>query len=403
LARRALFIWRTSGIKVMLRMARNYLVRKRAIKRSHIAGSYVSRHNGFFWDFIKVNKVLYNFTPQKITSERLVINWYIPDFGVSSGGHMTIFRMIHYLEKFGHDVRIYIVGHTNYSSGNEAREVILKNFIDLNASVEIGHEPSRDSDIVIATSWVTAYYVYLINNTKQKYYFVQDYEPAFYAMSSEYIFAEETYKMGYKCITAGPWLTKIMRNRYNNISDYFDLAFDHSVYYPRNVERSKNTIAFYARHVTPRRGVELGILALSIVKELIPDCEIVLFGWNDYHGVPFEYTNGGILNHNQLAELYSRATVGMVFSMTNYSLIPHEMMACKLPVVEIKSECTQEVFKSGEAVLADPDPYSIANEIIHLLRNEEAREQLTERAYRYVQQFDWEKSARKVESILKRS
>ena len=47
---------------------------------------------------------------------------------------------------------------------------------------------------------------------------------------------------------------------------------------------------------------------------------------------------------NALADLYRRATVGVVFSATNYSLIPHEMMACGLPVVELDGESTRADF-----------------------------------------------------------
>ncbi|QYR21216.1 glycosyltransferase family 4 protein [Paenibacillus sp. sptzw28] len=403
LSKRAVFIWKHSGFKAMINMGKSYIAR-RGKPENNVVSALSDASPDFFWNFIKVDLQNNPFRPQRITdSRKLIINWFIPDFGIGSGGHMTIFRIIHFLEKFGHDNRIYIVGHTNYSNGLDARDAINRHFISLKAQVELGHQKPRNCDILLATSWVTAYYVYRVNNAKQKSYFVQDFEPSFYAMSSEFVFAEQTYKMGYKCITAGPWLANIMRERYGCEADYFELAFEPTVYYPRKIERKKQTIVYYARHVTPRRGVELGILALSIVKEQIPDCEIVLFGWNDYQGIPFEYKNAGILNHEQLAMLYSEATIGMVFSMTNYSLIPHEMMACKLPVVEIKSECTHTVFTEGEAVLADSDPFSIAKEVIALLNNEEKQKLMSEKSYQYVQRFNWEKSARKIESIMKGS
>src|SRR5439155_27055478 len=39
---------------------------------------------------------------------RLKIHWVIPDFSAGGGGHMTIFRMVRWLELFGHDNTVWI-------------------------------------------------------------------------------------------------------------------------------------------------------------------------------------------------------------------------------------------------------------------------------------------------------
>ena len=39
-----------------------------------------------------------------------------------------------------------------------------------------------------------------------------------------------------------------------------------------------------------------------------------------------------------LADLYRESTIGMVFSTTNPSLVPYEMMACGLPVIDLKTD-----------------------------------------------------------------
>ena len=36
--------------------------------------------------------------------QRLKITWIVPDFAPGAGGHMTIFRIAHYLRKFGHEL-----------------------------------------------------------------------------------------------------------------------------------------------------------------------------------------------------------------------------------------------------------------------------------------------------------
>jgi glycosyltransferase involved in cell wall biosynthesis len=136
------------------------------------------------------------------------------------------------------------------------------------------------------------------------------------------------------------------------------------------------------------------------------DFDLSFVGWDlTPYIIPFdeEFRNLRILTHKGLADLYNWADLGVVFSPTNYSLLPHEMMACKLPVVEMRSETTEAVFKDGENItLAEPDPISIADKIEELLNNPEKRKQQAENAFEYVRQFSWEKSGRKVEEILKR-
>ena len=67
--------------------------------------------------------------------------------------------------------------------------------------------------MAIATQWWTALPVRDLPGCREKVYLVQDDEPQFYATSSESIWAEETYRMGYRCIAYTPWMADILRER----------------------------------------------------------------------------------------------------------------------------------------------------------------------------------------------
>lgn len=337
-----------------------------------------------------------------LSAEKLSLNWYIPDFGIGSGGHSTIFRIIHFLTKFGHLNRIILIPPTKYTDSKKIKEIVDKYFIDTgDTEVYIWGQEIPGCDASIATSWHTAYYVNFIKDTSQKFYFVQDYEPVFYPMGSEFIFAENTYRMGFKCIAASPWLAKMLQFRYGLKSDYFELAYSPEEYYPRELIRKPRTVVFYARHVSPRRGFELGVLALKRLKEIDPDVEIIFYGWKEYPRIPFKCKKEGILGHKGLEHLYNTATVGLVISLTNYSLIPNEMMACKLPVVEVKTECMEMLYKDGEEiVLAPSEPNEIAEAILSLLSDKEKRQYIAENAHKKIKDLTWEKSAKKVEEII---
>ena len=86
---------------------------------------------------------------------------------------------------------------------------------------------------IVATNWETAYFVRRFDNVVSKFYFVQDFEPYFYAKGSEYEFAENTYKFGFRGLTAGEWLKDICINQYHMVADSFGFSYDKDLYHPR--------------------------------------------------------------------------------------------------------------------------------------------------------------------------
>ncbi len=356
---------------------------------------------------------------------KIIINWIIPEVSIGSGGHNVIFTMVRFLEKFGHHNRIYLFGKSEHGSSGELKNVIGDNFCKLEAEVYNNIGDIKDSDVLIATSWPTAYPVKSIQNTKRKFYFVQDFEPWFYPMGSEYKMAENTYKFGFFAICLGPWLAKTITENYGMAADFFNLAYDPEIYRSQQLylpiilenragDNFKTTIAIndikkpkiicYGRPVTPRRCFELIVHSLKELHKRGLDFDLSFFGWDlAPYSMPFKFRNLRILAPEDLAKLYNWADLGVVFSPTNCSLLPHEMMACKLPVLELKGPTTEAIFKDGYNItLAEPNPISIADNIDYLLRNPDKRREIAENAYEYVRQFSWEKSAKKVEAILKK-
>ena len=340
----------------------------------------------------------------------LILNWIFPEPIPGSGGHTDIIRMMNLLASFGHQVNAYIVPHQQLwdKSDLEVRDFVRRHFTELNGMVFKWNGGALvESDAVILTHWSTAYMVGDVRNTSRIFYFVQDWEPFFFPMGPEYLRAEQTYKMGFACITLGRWLTKRLREWYNADADYFDLAVDHNIYYPRPVEKADHPrLCFYARPSTPRRLFPLGMEALRRVHQRRPDVEIIFYGTEDAQlprSIPFPYTNWGILNEDRLAELFSACEVGIVLSPTNCSLVPPEMMACRCAVVDLNRETVMGVLEHEvNALLAEPTPDAIAGAVLRLLEDEPLRQRLVETAYRQVQERSWQKSARKVEGILRR-
>ena len=230
--------------------------------------------------------------------KKKILNWVVPEMGPGSGGHTTIFRFISNLERLGFHSRVYLYMSPNFQDNASIRKFLKEYFPLLVPEVEVYCDVSqmKFAHATVATSWTTAYYVRKFQNTISKFYFVQDFEPHFYAHGSEYEFAENTYKMGFRGITAGDWLRDIMRNEYGMQADSFHFSYDDKVYQPKEKPDNEKRVFFYARPVTPRRDFELGMLALNELCRRMPEIEVV-FVCCDVSGfeIPFILRYLGIL------------------------------------------------------------------------------------------------------------
>ena len=162
----------------------------------------------------------------------LDLHWVIPDFGAGGGGHMTIFRMVRHLERQGHRITIWVLDPLRSRHSADLRDDVLKHYQPIKAKV-LPMDSSfffSSGDAVIATSWQTVEMVKQAQGFKERFYFIQDYEPYFYARGSEAVLAEATYSQGLACICASPWLDQMMRERFRTWSRPFWLAYDKRIY-----------------------------------------------------------------------------------------------------------------------------------------------------------------------------
>ena len=332
------------------------------------------------------------------------INWLIPDFGIGSGGHLNIFRFISMLESKGYKNTICLVGNHRHESPADARRMICEHFFDLRADVVFGIESLPAARYSFATSWITAYALRGFGLTCHKLYFVQDFEPAFYAHGSEYAFAEETYKFGFTGVCAGDWLVRILKADYGMQCHSVSFSYDRDLYVQtRRREPEKLRVFCYVRPPTIRRGLESALLALSLVGDERPDVEFIFAGWDmgSYH-FPYSHLNGGCLSLKELPDLYSQCDVALVFSFTNLSLLPLELMACGCVVVSNRAPNTEWLLNDENSILPkSAAPRSIANAIIDILGDAPRRNALVQRAKTFAQSTDWLAEGEKFSSILR--
>ena len=353
-----------------------------------------------------------------IDPKSLHIHWVIPNFTPGLGGHMTIFRTIDYLERCGHQCTIWV--HSELKGNDKPsrlswlhKRVIDQHFISLQTDqvYMLGNNQEDldrvSGDIVIATDRMSTYPVLGMRKFQKRFYFVQDYEPYFFAQGTSSILTEQSYasKNNFACICASPWLKQKMES-FGNSAVSFPLAVDHSVYHPKSEQqRSDHAIAFYVRRSTPRRLYELGLLALRELFDLGDHFEIITFGEKDLPdlGIPVKVKHAGILDAEALANLYRQCAVGFVLSGTNYSLVPNEMMACGLPVVDIDAEHTRISYQPKTAVLAEATPMGLASALSRLLNDAPFRENTAQAGLTATKGLTWDNSNKLVEAFIRES
>jgi len=360
------------------------------------------------WEFVRRS---YPERPIALDPERrwdggpMALAWVVPPWKVGSGGHTTIFRLVRELEARGHRSTIYVFDPLRLDrrgAGKLEREV-KQHFIPVAAEVRKGLDGFEPADLAIATNWWTAYPVRDLPGCGEKAYLVQDDEPSFYAASAESIWAEATYRMGYRCIAYTPWMAELLSERYGLEARWFECGTDLDTYAFAGPEgREPNLVAVYARQETPRRAVELALAGLATLWERRPGLRVVLFGSNKQQTVPFPCEDLGVAPPAQLAELYRRASAGVVFSLTTHSLVAQEMMASGLATVELAGRNVSSALgESGEvALLAEPRPDAIADAVERLLDEPAEAAAIATRARGFVEERSWERAGEQVESAL---
>jgi hypothetical protein len=360
---------------------------------------------GFTWHVFPDDVLLANLAqPTVITVPPLgggtpiAVNWIVGPAGPGSGGHTTIFRMINYLQRVGYDNRVYF--YDPYGGDEKYYESVARTHYGVTCRIKkFGHDMA-DAHAVVATHWPSAYALYNARSAGKRFYFVQDYEPSFYPVGTNSALAESTYRMGFHGITAGRWLTEKLGAEFGMTSDWFPFGCDTSRY-RFNASSKRNGVAFYARAGTPRRAVELGLLALEVFAKSCPNLELHLFG-EDLGPLPFKYTNHGLVTPEKLGGIYNQCLAGLTLSLTNVSLVPHEMLACGcIPVVN-DADHNRMVLDNPHVRYAPLFPHALADALREIVTMSDFQS-ASRQAAASVSSTSWDSAGAAIDAALRRA
>lgn len=363
-------------------------------------------------DLVKSRDIIIN-NPSSLDIKRVV--WFIPEFDNAFwGGIHTILRFATYM-RVNHGIQNTFVLFGNISEEKIKNSMTLAfpplkydEVLILRSEEEL--QKIKPADASICTLWTTAYYNLKFNNTKRKFYFIQDYEPLFYPAGSTYAQVEETYRFGFYGIANTISLKKIYDEQYGGKSVYFTPAVDTSIFFPATRKKSGGPLKvfFYARPGHPRNGFEIGIAALKKLKSRIGDQVKIVTAGSNWDPKEFDLgesiENLGLLTYPQTAELYRDCDVALSMMFTRHpSYIPFELMASGCLVVTNYNPATTWMMKDWENCLLSPaSPTILCDTIYEALNNEKLRQEIIDKAYDYIfkNNSSWDSELAKVYSFM---
>lgn len=294
----------------------------------------------------------------------LRIEWIVPPVAEGSGGHVTMLRLVQRAEERRLECRLRFHDALGAQPLTHARRVLRDYFPAVRADLEAfdGHAP--DADILVATSWPTAWAVASAKSDALRAYLIQDYEPWFYAAGSHAAMAARTYELGLLGVAIGEPLAALVRDLHGMDCLSFNFGVDTARFFRRDDRR--DGVLFYGRPETPRRGFELGAAALRHFAQARPTARIhVIGGTAPSRWLPNGSIQHGVVGHDELNDIYNRSRAGLVLSFTNVSLLPMELLAAGCRPVMNDSWMARQVLSDLPVRYAPSDPVSLARVLIH--------------------------------------
>lgn len=315
------------------------------------------------------------------------VQWLIPWFhNPHGGGVATVLRFA------DHFARVHAVQNRfcvfDRSGKDDARDIagkLARAHPSLaGAPVQPAGPALPDCDAALATAWPSAYPLLRLRNARAKFFFVQDFEPAFHPAGAGSAALEQAARLGFPGIVNTPGLAEVYRS-YGGSAIAFTPAVDAACFHPPAHPRTAAPvrIVFYGRPSTPRNAFALGLAALRQVKQRHGDGVEILTVGEDWHpgqfGVADVLENRGAVDDlDALAELYRSCHIGLVLQVTPHpSYQPLELMASRVATVALENPHTRWLLRPEvNSLVAPPLPSAVASQLDRLIEEPVLRERI---------------------------
>jgi glycosyltransferase involved in cell wall biosynthesis len=256
---------------------------------------------------------------------------------------------------------------------------------------------------VVATGWITAYELLLLN-VERKIYFIQSNETRFYPKGS-YLKTrvKRTYTFPFEFMTIAKWLQVFLKENFNKDSYYVPNGINTNTFYPdipiEPKPKNKKRILLEGAINLPFKGMPE---AFSVVQDI--DCEVWCVSYDGkpkpewhcdrfFEKVPIQ----------DMRKIYSSCDILLKLStLEGFGYPPLEMMACGGVSVVSKIEGHQEyIIDKYNGLFTDVKNIPKTKKIIQsLIKDKNLYQKIKINSQKTVKQFNWQNTIKKLEKIF---
>jgi O-antigen biosynthesis protein len=262
------------------------------------------------------------------------------------------------------------------------------------------------SDAAVAVSWESAYTLLSYQQTRKKFYVIQDDEPRLLPPGSASAIAEATYSFGFFGLCGPSAILEEYRKR-GGEGESFTPCVDRSLFHSKGRtagSESRKMVIFDAKPDGAGDCFELVSEAVRMVKRRLGDQVCILAAGLPGHpagtGLAGIVENFGGIDYRLAGALFRKCDVGITVGITpNPSNLALELMACGALLVTNANERTSWLLKDRLNCLVAPNSATgIADAVEAGILNRELRAAISQTAAELVARdhSDWSAQAEKV-------
>lgn len=336
-----------------------------------------------------------------------------------TGGSRVIFEIVQRLRNKGHDAGIiaFIKEHNEktfpyeipitYVKRTLISKILSKGFYPFAHQKEI-ERCIPESDVTIASYWLTAHPVYMANKGKRTYH-MQHHEVVFCQNPYLRRLCAETYTLPMNKFANSIWLKDQIKEKYNLDVPVINPGIDLELFRVkgttevRDIKKDKTKKVLCLGRTEPWKGLEYATEAMEIVQKKIPNTELILFGRTNPNIPHVKYRFVESPSDEELVGLYNMVDAVICPSLyESFPLPPLEAMACGTPIITTRYGTEDyAVHKKNALVVMPKDAKAIADQTVRVLENEYLKELLTKEGLKTVKKYQWDNTIEKLEHHLK--
>ncbi len=337
-----------------------------------------------------------------------------------AGGVRVIATYAEALRRLGHEVTVVSTPHKRQSLRRRLSALLRwrggSNGHSHFENVEVRHrvidrfrpvvnDDVPDGDIVIATWWETAEWVWNLSARKgAKVYFLQGYD----AHRDEFVPpVERTWRLPMHKIVVAQWLADLARDRFGDpsatlVANGVDLRQFHAP--PRGKQRVPTIGLMYSPVHT--KGADIAVEAVHRAGKAGP-LRVIAFGSSrpkSEHRLPAGAEFHLKPAQDALRQLYSSCDAWLFSGRREgFGLPILEAMACRTPVLATPTGAAPElVGEGGGMMVGHDDPSALAQAILRTVSLTDDRwRQMSDAAWRTARSRTWERAAARFEAALR--